>query len=248
MQWFKADLHLHSVLSPCGDLSMSPESIINEAVKNQIDILAITDHNTLKNVPAFFKKAEEAGIVLIPGVEIQTAEEIHVVALFPDWDTASQFQLQLNFALPDIKNDPEYFGDQVIVDEQENILGFEEKALLNSIFWSLDETFENVQSSGGFCFPAHIDAPTFSLYAQLGFIPPYYEIPAFGVSYICDIPTFILEHPELESKTLIKNSDAHYPHDIGRGYTKFYIEEPTFTEIVAAFKKSGERKTEPYSR
>ncbi|PID27660.1 MAG: phosphoesterase [Candidatus Cloacimonadota bacterium] len=248
MRRFKTDLHLHSVLSPCGDLSMSPENIINEAVKNKIEILALTDHNTLRNIPAFLNKARKAGIFFIPGVEIQTSEDIHAVALFPDWDTASRFQIKLDSALPPLKNDPDYFGDQVVVDEDENIICFEEKALLNSIDWSFDYTLEIVKQEGGFCFPAHVDADIFSLYGQLGFIPPYLDIPALEVTYLCDIDDFKMKHPELKSKTLLKNSDAHYVPDIGRGYSFFWMNEPDFRELILAFKQADGRRVEPFSR
>jgi len=241
MNWYKADLHVHSVLSPCGDLEMSPDNVLQTAFSRGVDIIAITDHNSFANNPAFRKIARRYGISYIFGAEIQTAEEVHLITLFDDWEKAEAFGKELYTVLPDVKNDPEYFGDQVIIDDQENILGFEEKALINSLFWSIDECVAKVNEYGGFCFPAHVDAATFSIIGQLGFIPPESGFSAVGITAKCNVKDLLLKYPYLKNYSLFRNSDAHYLQDIASGYTEFYLEAPTLSEIRKAVVKADGR-------
>jgi hypothetical protein len=242
MRWYNADLHIHSVLSPCGDLEMSPENVIRVLKEKNIDIFAITDHNRMLNFQAFYSKALENDLVCLPGVEIQTQEEIHLVALFDDISRARLFEEELYNSLLGIKNDPEYFGDQIIINEMEEILGFEEKALINSSMWSLDETVQKVLDYEGFCFPAHEDAMSFSIIAQLGFIPDYLDFPAIGISSKCNAENLFTKYPDLKKYTLIRCSDAHYVQDIASGFTRFFIESPTVQEITKACRGQEGRK------
>jgi predicted metal-dependent phosphoesterase TrpH len=211
---------------------MSPGAVMQAAMMKGIDILALTDHNSMANCPAYARVARRYGIHFLPGVEIQTNEDIHVIALFDS--LPEEFQTELYAALPNIPNDPEFFGDQVIVDENENILGFEPKALINSVEWSLEETLEIVERHGGFAFPAHVDAPANSILSQLGFIPEHIHFPALGTTAKIDLKKTFTEYPILKKYTLLRSSDAHYVVDIGSGCTGFYLSEPTLSEIRAA--------------
>lgn len=242
MRWFNADLHIHSVLSPCGDLNMSPDIIINHLLEKHIDIFAITDHNRMLNYPAFLKKATENNLTCLLGIEVQTQEEIHLIALFDSFEKGKAFETELYDSLLPLKNDPDYFGDQVIIDEYNQILGFEEKALINSSIWSLDETVEKIIQYNGFCFPAHEDAPAYSIIAQLGFIPKYLDFPAIGISAKCNTENLFTNYPILKKYTLIRCSDAHYPQDIASGFTKFFLERPTVQEISLACRGLEGRK------
>lgn len=244
MKWYHADLHIHSVLSPCGDLDMSPQNVVNILKSKGIDIFAITDHNRMLNYKAYLQKAEESGITCLLGVEIQTSEEIHLVALFDDHKKGFNFQNELYDSLIPIKNDPEYFGDQVILGENEEILGFEERALINSSMWTLDECYEKVLEYDGFCFPAHEDASSYSITAQLGFIPEYPDFKAIGITAHCNTENLFTKYPQLKKYTLIRSSDAHYPKDIASGYSRFYIEAPTVQEIQKACTGQDGRKIE----
>ncbi|MBP7563858.1 MAG: PHP domain-containing protein [Candidatus Cloacimonetes bacterium] len=234
MKWYNADLHIHSVLSPCGDLDMSPQTVINALLEKNIEIFAITDHNRMLNFKAYYHKALEAGLTCLMGVEIQTQEEIHILAFFDTHKEGYAFQNELYDSLLPMKNDPDYFGDQVIIGENDEIIGFEEKALINSSMWTLDETYEKVTEYNGFCYPAHEDATSFSILAQLGFMPEYPDFKAIGISAKCNVENLFTKYPALKKYTLVRSSDAHYPQDIASGYSKFYINEPTVAEIRKA--------------
>jgi len=242
VRWYKAALHIHSALSPCADLEMAPAAIVNRAVELGLDLIALTDHNSLDNTAVTRRLAEKAGFVCLPGAEVQTMEEIHVVCLFPDDDTAAAFHRVLYAALPDMKNDPDYFGDQPVVDEQGNILRFEEKALINSVEWSLEDTAAQVQAHGGFCFPAHVDRATYSVLAQLGFIPDVPHFDALGISSFCNTDELLRQHHSLGAYTLLRNSDAHFLVDIGRGYSMLYIQHPSPAELRLACRREEGRK------
>jgi 3',5'-nucleoside bisphosphate phosphatase len=242
VQWYKADLHIHSVLSPCGGLEMSPSALVNRAKELKLDIIAITDHNTMANCPAYKQVVEKENIKLICGVEIQTAEEIHLVALFDDDADILDFDRELYDSLLNIPNDPDYFGDQVVIDAEENIIRCEEKALINSSVWTLEEAIQKVHEYSGFCYPAHVDAHTFSVIGQLGFIPGDLKLDAIGLTAHAVLEDVIKKYPYLEKYALIRSSDAHYLADIGSGYETFWIEKPTIEEIKMACDRVGGRR------
>lgn len=236
LKWFKADLHIHSVLSPCGDLGMSPSVVIEKLKEHNVDMFAITDHNSMANFSAYNYQAEKAGIKCFPGIEVQTSEEVHLVALFDDYDLARKFERQLYLSLLPLENDPDFFGDQVIIDEEENLVGFENRALINSSIWTLEETVEKIRNFNGFCFPAHEDAQTFSIISQLGFIPEVLDFSAIGITAKCDKENLFTKFPYFLKYALIRNSDAHYPQDIASGTTDFLIKDRSIKEILLATK------------
>ncbi len=242
---YKIDLHNHSVLSPCGGLEMSPLAVIARAKELGLDIIAITDHNSCKNCQAYYELGKEQGIVVICGVEIQTMEEIHVVALFPNVEEAMKFDEQLYEALLPIENNPDYFGDQVIVDKDENILGLEERALINSVVWDFETTVSKVKEFDSICFPAHIDAQTNSVISQLGFLPANLSIDGVGITARCDIKSFLADNSYLANLTVIRNSDAHYLNDMGTGSCFARLEEATFAELKRAFAREDGREIIP---
>ncbi len=234
MRWYKADLHIHSVLSPCGGLEMSPASLIRRVKELGLDIIAITDHNIMANCPAYHRVAEKEDVNFICGVEIQTTEEIHLIALFDDREDVQGFDSDLYNSLLNIPNDPEYFGDQVVIDADENIIRCEERALLNSSIWTLEEAIDKIHAYHGFVFPAHVDAHTFSIIGQLGFIPTDLELDAVGITAHAKRDELLKQYPYLKEYALIRSSDAHYLTDIGSGYTMFWLEHPTVNEIRMA--------------
>lgn len=242
MRWYKADLHVHSVLSPCGGLEMAPREVMKTARDKGLDIIAITDHNSCANLEVYAAFARKFGLHYINGIEIQSAEEIHLIALFQNGEQACSFGAELYDSLLPIKNDPEYFGDQVIIDENNNIKGFVEKALINSSKWYLDEVVQKIKNYNGFYFPAHVDVESYSILGQLGFIPPHSNIGALGITAKCDVKAFLQAHPELQKYALIRNSDAHYLRDVASGYSQFYLQKPTLAEIILACKKQAGRE------
>ncbi len=242
---YKIDLHNHTVLSPCGGLEMSPSALIARAKELGLDIIAITDHNTCKNCRAYLEYGKKYDITVIPGIEIQTMEEIHVVALFPDLETAEKFDEQVYDALLPIENNPDYFGDQVIVDKDENIVGIEDRALINSVVWDFETTVNKVKEWNSICFPAHIDAQTNSVISQLGFLPSGLAIDGVGITARCNISDFLQANSYLKDITIIRNSDAHYLNDMGSGSCFARLEGKSFSELKLAFAKQEGREIIP---
>ena len=166
------DLHLHSCLSPCGDDDMTPANIVGMAAVKGLDVIALTDHNSCKNCPAAMKHGEEYGVTVIPGMELTTSEEVHVVCLFPELKNAMDFDEYVYERILPIKNKKNIFGEQQIMDEFDQVIGIEERLLISATSISFDEVFELVKSYHGIAYPAHIDKSTTSLLSNLGFVPP----------------------------------------------------------------------------
>ncbi len=244
MQSLRADLHIHSVLSPCGGLEMSPNSIMQRLKQFGIQWLAITDHNSMANCPAYQKVAEKEGLFFTWGVEIQSVEEIHLLAYFDDSSSAEKFNTELYESLFPLDNDPDFFGDQVIIDENENILRVEPRALINSSEWNLNTVVEKVQAYNGLVVPAHIDSSVNSILSQLGFMPEVPQFQLFGISACLDVKSWVQDNPYFKDKVFLRASDAHYLNDIGKGYSIITVEKPAVQELFLAAKGCGRRKIE----
>jgi len=242
VRWYKSDLHIHSVLSPCGSLEMGPHAVMATAKQKGLDIVAITDHNSARNLYSYSIVAAKHDLIFIPGIEVQTSEEIHTIVLFHDIKSAATFSKELHSSLLPIENDPEYFGDQVVVDESEQIADLEPIALINSSRWSFDELLAKAKEVNGFAFPAHVDADSYSIIGQLGFIPENDQITALGITAKCDDSKLKNKFSYLKKYNLIRNSDAHYLKDIGSGITEFYLKSPSLEEIILACNNIGDRK------
>ena len=204
------DLHLHSCLSPCGDDEATPDSTAGMGELNGLDIMALTDHNTAKNCPAFFKAAQRHGIIPLGGMELTTAEDIHMVCLFDKLDNAMSFGEYIESRRIHIKNRTDIFGNQFICDHEDNITGTEEYLLTNATTVSLDEAPELVKSFGGVCYPAHIDRQANAILAVLGDFP---EKPYFPIAEVHDGEK-AAEYAERYQKRIVSSSDAHYLWDI----------------------------------
>lgn len=235
MNKYKADLHIHTCLSPCGDIDMSPGNIIGVAMQKNLDIIAITDHNTTRNVKVCMEIGEKHSIYVIPGCEVNTREEVHCLAYFPNIETTNKFQEYLDINLPDIKNNTRLFGYQLAVDENDVIIYEEKRLLFSSISKDIDEVAAFVHSLGGIFVPAHIDRGKNSLSSQLGFIPEDLEYDALEVSARTTNEVFAERFPNLKDKRILRNSDAHYQQDIARTYTTFYLEKLDWGNFKSAF-------------
>lgn len=231
-----ADLHIHTALSPCGDDNMTPNNIVNMSKLKGLGAIAITDHNSCENVEACIGAALESGLIVIPGMELQTKEDIHIVCLFSSIEKAYDFQEYVYKHLPSIKNRPDIFGDQIIFDSSDKIIGHNEKMLLSSTDISFDEAFEVVKGLGGLFIPAHIDRDSFSILYSLGFIPDYLDIKV--LEYCSEENKKLLFNRGMISNRYryIKSSDAHYLHQILEGDEAIGIEnihsENDVTEIL----------------
>ena len=242
MRVFRGDLHIHTVLSPCGDLEMSPGNIVSEAALKGLDIIGITDHNTTRHCNLIAKMASEKGIFVMQGTEVTTKEEVHCLAFFENTDALKIFQEFLDSNLPGIINDPEKFGYQLQVDEFENTIYEEKILLLSALSKSFEETAAAIHRLKGLFIPAHIDRRKNSIYSQLGFLPGNMKAEALEVSKTITPEQFSKDHPEVTKFPLIRSSDAHYRNDIGTASTGFYIDEPSFSEIRQALKGENGRK------
>lgn len=224
----RADLHNHSCLSPCGDLDASPIAIARCAAERGITVMALTDHNSAGNCPAFADACRRHGITPIFGTETTTREEVHALSLFGDLESALLWGAWVYERLPPIPNDPERFGEQVIVDVNENVLGFEERFLISAIDASLEEIGGETFARGGLFVPAHIDRATTSISSQLGFLPPG----RYSALEVTKLPVAI----DTADHTLICDSDAHYLEDIARRSFTFSRREnvPVFDALERA--------------
>jgi PHP family Zn ribbon phosphoesterase len=234
MQFFEADLHIHTVLSPCGDLEASPKNIVKKAIQEGLNIIGITDHNSTRHCKLISKLASANGILVLPGAEVTSQEEAHCLAFFPNFDALDVFQEYLDKHLPGFPNNPDKFGYQVQVDEDENIIYEEERLLISAISQNADQIEEKVHSLGGLFIPAHINRQTYSIISQLGFVPDDLNFDALEISRHITKEKFIRQNPYLSGKTFIQSSDAHFIKDIGMVTTKFWMDKASFEEIKLA--------------
>ncbi|MDY0103569.1 MAG: PHP domain-containing protein [Lentimicrobium sp.] len=242
MKEYKADLHIHTVLSPCGSLEMSPRTIIQEALKKNINIIGITDHNSTRQCREVSREAQKAGITVFAGVEVTSKEEVHCLAFFETFDILDSFQQYLDLHLPDILNDIDLFGYQVVVDELENIVYEEPKLLISALTQSIDQVEAEVHRLKGIFIPAHINRPKYSLISQLGFVPPDLRADAFELSKHISKEEFIKQFGYLGNRTFISNSDAHQPDLIGENFTILQMESPSFDEFRQAIAGTNGRR------
>jgi len=182
MKKFRADLHVHTVLSPCADVAMIPPLIVQTALEHHIDLIAITDHNASANVWAVQKAAEGTDLTVLPGMEVQSREDVHLLTLFEDPATLETWQAQVNNALPDLPNQPEFFGEQFVVDETGDYLHSEPRLLLTSTGFTIDEIFERVNALGGLVIPAHVERFSYGLLPTLGLISEKWQLLALEIS------------------------------------------------------------------
>ena len=242
MKTIRADLHIHTLLSPCGDLEMSPANIVRMAKDKQIDMIAITDHNSTKHCKLTRQIGLREGISVLSGVEVTTKEEVHCLAYFENDSGLDAFQEFIEAKILRLPNRPDIFGHQVVLDEEENIIEEVEYMLGSSLIASIEEVQEEVKKLGGIFIPAHIDRPRNSIMSQLAFFPVHLDCDAIEVSFAAIQKEYMDSHPELSSFPVIRNSDAHYIENIGRKSTSFKMEEATFTELKKALASEKGRK------
>ena len=223
MMRYTYDLHNHSCLSPCADNDNTPNNIAGMAYLSGIKIVALTDHNTVKNCPAFFEAAKRYGIIPIAGLELTTSEDIHLVCLFEELDSALKFDEYLQKRRVLIQNRTDIFGDQLILDGEDEVIGRDEHLLSNATTISLDEAPSLIKEYGGVCYPAHIDRDANGIIAILGALPP---TPVFSCVEMHSSEK-VAEYKEkygLSDKFIIVSSDSHYLTDINESNNYFELE------------------------
>ena len=228
------DLHIHSCLSPCGDDDMTPANIAGMCAIKGLDVVALTDHNSSKNCPAFLAAAEEYGLLAIPGMEINTSEEVHAVCLFPTLEAAMDFDAYVYARLVKFPNKEEIFGKQQIYDADDQVCGTEPNLLINATEISFEGLWELVRSFKGVMFPAHIDKTANSLIANLGFIPADRKFVTAEVKDLKNLHRLRRTEPYLDGCRIISNSDAHYLEEINEPELTLQVEERSAAAVVDA--------------
>jgi PHP family Zn ribbon phosphoesterase len=241
MRFFKADLHIHTCLSPCADLDMSPKAIAERSAKEKLDIIAICDHNSAENVGAAIRAGIQHGIRVLPGMEINSREEVHTLAIFETVEQAIAMQ-EIVYRHVKGTNRPDVFGDQVIANEFDEVEGFNDRLLIAATAIGLWDIAREIHRLGGLCIASHVDRPSYSILSQLGFVPRDLELGALEISRHLDKRSVPTKIPEAGNFPIVTFSDAHFLDDIGKTYTSFYLEEASVGEIRMALEgKSGRR-------
>ncbi len=231
------DLHIHSCLSPCGDLSMVPGVVVSRARDRGLDAIGICDHNSAENVRAFQSAGAREGLAVLGGMEICSREEIHLLALFDEWEALAEMQELVYQSLPG-RNDPRAFGYQVVVDERDEPVELNERLLIGATALGVGRIAVEVQDRGGLAVASHVDRGSFSLLGQLGFVPEGLALDALEVSPQAG-PGAAGERHRPSGLPLVSFSDAHYPAEIGRACTCLPASLPTVAAVKEAL-RAGE--------
>ncbi|TKG96004.1 PHP domain-containing protein [Puteibacter caeruleilacunae] len=242
MKEFRADLHIHTVLSPCGDLEMSPVNIIEQAKECKLDIIGIADHNSTKQCNVIHTLGKQHGITVLFGAEVTTKEEVHCLTFFENIEYANLFQQFLDDHLPFVKNNPELFGYQVVVDKDELIVEQEERLLITALNVSIEKIEQKVHELNGIFIPAHIDKKVNGLLGQLGVIPKGLKADAYEITGRTNPEQLYERYFNQDKPIFIQNSDAHIPELIGSKFNRLLLKEPSFTEIKLALANKDGRK------
>jgi len=231
---FRCDLHVHTCLSPCADLDMHPSAVVAKSLAQRLDIIAICDHNAMENVQFVLRAIEGKPIIVLPGMEITSSEEVHLLALFDSLDELTKIQKIVYDHLPGT-NREEVFGCQPIVNELGEVEGFNDRFLLGATELSLYEIINHIHDFGGLAIASHIDRESFSIIGQLGFIDPGIPLDALEVTYRTGLRNARSKYPQLLRFPFIESSDAHFIEDIGQGATTIFLEKGTISELKMAF-------------
>ena len=224
----RCDLHIHTDLSPCAEAEMTPGNIAGMAMLKGLQVIAITDHQSCGNCgPAMALARKIGGPLVIPGLEVESAEEIHLLCLMPTLDAAVGLEKLIRRAMPDRANRPDIFGEQHLYNDQDELIGSEPRLLLQACGLSCDDIARQVLDLGGACLPAHIDREANSLLLTLGSVPPDFPGRWLELSADADEPALTRQHPELAGYSLLRNSDAHRLADIAE--PGWLLDVPGFT-------------------
>lgn len=228
------DFHIHTALSPCGEESMTPNNIVNMALLNGLDAIAITDHNSCENVEVVMKVAQDKELIVIPGIEVETKEEIHVVCLFYRLEDVYNVQEIIYSHLPQIKNKEKIFGKQLVFNEEDDVIRELDKMLSFATSLSIDKVYDLVRLNSGIMIPAHIDRPSYSILSNLGMLPSNLDLPTLEVSRHCDYESYIKKYPK---HRLLRSSDAHELGYIGICESQLSVQERSIKSILDCLKQ-----------
>lgn len=238
---FNCDLHIHTCLSPCAELDMHPQTLVQKALDKKLDMIAISDHNASANVPYVIAAAVGKNIQVIPAMEITTSEEVHLLALFESLSDLLKLQIVIDQHLFG-KNDENRFGVQAIVNELGEVEGLNNQLLIGATDLSIDSIIDTIHQLKGLAIPAHIDRESFSILSQLGFIDDSSRFDALEISKLTGMKQGRIQYHHLSRYPFLTSSDAHFIKDIGTSTTKIMMKEPTFAELKMALSKQNGRQ------
>lgn len=228
MKTYKTDLHIHTCLSPCAKLEMTPKNIVKEAEKYGLDIIGICDHNSCENVSYVRKLAEDKNLNVTGGMEITSKEEVHILALFESEEELLSMQETVYEHLHGT-NDEDLYGDQVVVDENDEVVEFNRRLLIGATDLPVETIVDMIHELNGIVIASHIDRESFGLISQLGFVPEGLQIDAFEVSVRDKVETYKDKY-----SPVVMFSDAHTLNSIGKKFTSFSMEQANLKEIGKA--------------
>ena len=228
------DLHLHSCLSPCGDMDMTPNNLVNMAKLLGLDVIALTDHNTSLNCEAAMKVGDAVGVLVIPGMELTTAEDIHAVCLFPTLEKALAFSAYVDEHRIKVKNKARIYGRQVIMNEDDEEIGEIEHLLIPATFIGISEAYAKAKEFGGVCYPAHIDRDSLSILSVLGEIDPFCCFKTAELADITKLDALKAQHPILNDMHIVTCSDAHYLENMKDAQNTLELPALTREAVLAA--------------
>lgn len=228
------DLHLHSCLSPCGDMDMTPNNLVNMAKLLGLDVIALTDHNTARNCAAAIAVGREIGLLVIPGMELTTSEDIHAVCLFPTLEQALAWDAYVDDHRIKVRNRPDIYGRQVIMNENDEEIGEIDPLLIPATEISIMSAYEKVKSFGGICYPAHIDRDSLSILSVLGEIDAYCGFKTAELADKSKLEALRKQHPILNTLHIVTNSDAHYLENMREAENDLELDALTAEAVLAA--------------
>lgn len=236
------DLHVHTCLSPCATLDMTPRKIVARALEMKLDMIAVTDHNSTENAGAVMRAAADMPLTVLPGFEVTSAEEAHIVCLFNDLEAALAFQELVYDRLGPGENDEDLFGLQVIANEDDEVEGMNPRLLLGATTLAIDDLVEAVHAHEGLAIASHIDRQMYSLVGVLGFIPPGLALDGVEISRRNTLVAARGRFPEYEHYPFLAASDAHDLNELGVNPTTIRAADASFAELRHALRGEGGRQ------
>lgn len=231
------DMHIHSCLSPCGSDDMTPGNIVGMASLLGLDVVALTDHNTAKNCPAFMKIANEYGVIPIPGMELTTSEEVHVLCYFGNLEDALAFDKYVESRILPIPNNPQFFGNQIITDEDDNPCGIFDTLLISATDISFDAAYDVVKSHNGIMVPAHLDKSSTSLLSNLGLIPEDSKFKIAELKNPSRYDELKALHPYLNNCHILSSTDAHNLESLREPANYLHVADKSTEGVFEALRK-----------
>lgn len=239
---YRLDLHIHTVLSPCTEIAeMTPKAIVRTAREKGLDIIGVCDHNSARNTKATSRAGAKIGLTIVPGMEITSSEEVHIIGLFPSDEEAEGAQEEV-YARLHGENDEDVFGCQIVVDEEDLVEDLDQRLLISATTLSTEKVVGMIHRHKGLAVAAHVDRQGFGIFSQLGFIPDTLELDALEISKRTNYTAVREKFPQCRKFPLITSSDAHFLSDVGAVQTRMLLAEPSFQEIKKALTRLEGRR------